>query len=63
MVLPTFTGSIIAAGVEADLYENFTDVSSVYCVNQSSFTEPERDNDADIQRDARVVLFGFFCFS
>ncbi|WP_277673425.1 aspartate kinase [Piscibacillus halophilus] len=34
------TGSIIAAGVEADLYENFTDVSSVYCVNPNIVENP-----------------------
>ena len=27
------TGSIVAAGVKAELYENFTDVNSVYSVN------------------------------
>ena len=25
------TGSIIAAGVKADLYENFTDVDGIFC--------------------------------
>ncbi|MGM8214065.1 aspartate kinase [Bacillaceae bacterium W0354] len=35
------TGSIIASGVEADLYENFTDVSSVYCVNPNIVDNPK----------------------
>ena len=34
------TGSIIAAGVKADLYENFTDVDAVYAVNPSVIKDP-----------------------
>src|SRR5690625_1094009 len=35
------TGSIIAAGVEAKTYENFTDVSSIYCVNPKIVDNPK----------------------
>lgn len=35
------TGSIIAAGVKADLYENFTDVDSVYSVNPNIVDNPK----------------------
>jgi aspartate kinase len=35
------TGSIIAAGVKASLYENFTDVDSVYSVNPSIINDPK----------------------
>lgn len=34
------TGSIIAAGVKAELYENFTDVDAVYAVNPSVIKDP-----------------------
>ncbi|MEI3611762.1 aspartate kinase [Pseudogracilibacillus sp. SO30301A] len=34
------TGSIIAAGVKANLYENFTDVNAVYAVNPSIIKDP-----------------------
>lgn len=34
------TGSLVAAGVKADLYENFTDVDSVYTVNPSIVKNP-----------------------
>lgn len=34
------TGSIIAAGIKADLYENFTDVDSVYSVNPHIVKNP-----------------------
>src|SRR5690625_2882646 len=35
------TGAIIAAGVKAELYENFTDVDSVYSVNPSIVKNPK----------------------
>src|SRR5699024_10823389 len=34
------TGSIVAAGVKAKLYENFTDVDSVYSVNPNIVKNP-----------------------
>ncbi|TQS74501.1 aspartate kinase [Ornithinibacillus gellani] len=34
------TGSIVAAGVQAELYENFTDVDSVYTVNPTLVRNP-----------------------
>jgi aspartate kinase len=36
------TGSILAAAVKADLYENFTDVDSVFVANPSIIAEPEK---------------------
>ncbi|HLS24081.1 MAG TPA: aspartate kinase [Pseudogracilibacillus sp.] len=35
------TGAIVAAGVEADLYENFTDVDSVFTVNPNIVKNPK----------------------
>src|SRR5699024_12690962 len=35
------TGSIIASGVNASLYENFTDVDSVYSVNPNIVDNPK----------------------
>lgn len=34
------SGSIVAAGVKADLYENFTDVDSVFAVNPTIIKQP-----------------------
>ncbi|MFB5660686.1 aspartate kinase [Alteribacillus sp. HJP-4] len=34
------TGSIVAAGIKADLYENFTDVDSVYAANPKVVDKP-----------------------
>ncbi|UOQ42573.1 aspartate kinase [Halobacillus salinarum] len=36
------TGSIVAAGVQAELYENFTDVDSVFCVNPAIVENPKQ---------------------
>src|SRR5699024_11024190 len=38
------TGSIVAAGVKASLYENFTDVDSVFTVNPSIVDHPKEIN-------------------
>ena len=35
------TGSILANGVKAELYENFTDVDAVYTVNPSIVKRPK----------------------
>src|SRR5699024_5086297 len=35
------TGAIIAAGIKADIYENFTDVDSVYSINPSIIKNPK----------------------
>src|SRR5690625_8050223 len=35
------TGSIIAAGIQAELYETFTDVDSVYTVNPTMVSHPK----------------------
>src|SRR5699024_12772656 len=40
------TGAIIAAGVDADLYENFTDVDSVFAVNPSLVEQPQERSEA-----------------
>ncbi|UOE96015.1 aspartate kinase [Alkalihalobacillus sp. LMS39] len=34
------TGSILAAGIDAELYENFTDVDSVFCANPNVVENP-----------------------
>ena len=38
------TGSILANGIKADLYENFTDVDAVYSVNPSIVEKTERNS-------------------
>lgn len=42
------TGSILANGLQADLYENFTDVDAVYSVNPSFVENPKEISEPDI---------------
>ena len=35
------TGSIVAAGVQADLYENFTDVDGIYVAHPGIIEQPQ----------------------
>lgn len=53
------TGSILAAAVEADLYENFTDVDSVYVVNPNLVPNP-RQIDQITYREMRELSYGGF---
>ena len=56
------TGSIIAAGVEADLYENFTDVSSEYCVNPKLVHEPKEITMLTYKEMRELSYSGFSVF-
>lgn len=56
------TGSIIAAGVEADLYENFTDVSSVYCVNPNLVENPKEISMLTYKEMRELSYSGFSVF-
>ncbi|RPF55678.1 aspartate kinase [Aquisalibacillus elongatus] len=56
------TGSIIAAGVKAELYENFTDVSSVYCVNPSIVEQPKEIKGLTYKEMRELSYSGFSVF-
>src|SRR5699024_8084368 len=53
------TGSIVAAGVKAALYENFTDVDSVYCVNPNIVDQPKKIT-ALTYKEMRELSYGGF---
>ena len=55
------SGSIVAAAVNADLYETFTDVDNIYSVNPNLINSPKPISRADIQRDARAFLCRLQC--
>ncbi|PKR78944.1 aspartate kinase [Halalkalibacillus sediminis] len=56
------TGSIVAAGVQADLYENFTDVSSVYCVNPFIVNNPKEISSLTYREMRELSYAGFSVF-
>lgn len=56
------TGAIIAAGVQADLYENFTDVDSVYTVNPSIIKNPKEIKVLTYQEMRELSYAGFSVF-
>ena len=56
------TGSIIAAGVKAELYENFTDVDSVYCVNPSIVKNPKEITSLTYKEMRELSYAGFSVF-
>lgn len=56
------TGSIIAAGVEADLYENFTDVDSVYTVNPNIVKNPKKIRKLTYREMRELSYAGFSVF-
>jgi len=53
------TGSILAAAVKADLYENFTDVDSVYSVNPNIVANPKAIYELTY-REMRELSYGGF---
>ena len=53
------TGAIIAAGVQAELYENFTDVDSVFSVNPSIVKNP-KEIDVLTYREMRELSYAGF---
>lgn len=56
------TGSIVAAGVKADLYENFTDVDSVYCVNPNIVENPKEITSLTYKEMRELSYAGFSVF-
>ncbi|TGA98955.1 aspartate kinase [Sporolactobacillus shoreae] len=53
------TGSILANGVKADLYENFTDVDAVYAVNPNIVHHPKEIRELTY-REMRELSYGGF---
>lgn len=56
------TGSIVAAGVKAELYENFTDVDSVYCVNPNIVDHPREITSLTYREMRELSYAGFSVF-
>lgn len=56
------TGSIVAAGVKADVYENFTDVDSIYCVNPSIVANPRQLKEITYREMRELSYSGFSVF-
>lgn len=56
------TGAIVAAGVKADLYENFTDVDSVYCVNPNIVDQPKQLTSLTYREMRELSYAGFSVF-
>lgn len=56
------TGSIIAAGVKAELYENFTDVDSVYSVNPTIVENPKEISVLTYKEMRELSYAGFSVF-
>src|SRR5690625_5004168 len=56
------TGSIIAAGVQAKLYENFTDVDSVYSVNPTIVEQPKEITKLTYKEMRELSYAGFSVF-
>ncbi|MBA2874541.1 aspartate kinase [Thermaerobacillus caldiproteolyticus] len=56
------TGSIVAAGVGADVYENFTDVDSIYCVNPAIVDHPRQLKELTYREMRELSYSGFSVF-
>lgn len=56
------SGAIIAAGVSADLYENFTDVDSVFCVNPAMVNKPKEIKELTYREMRELSYAGFSVF-
>ncbi|KAA9031232.1 aspartate kinase [Niallia endozanthoxylica] len=56
------TGSILANGVKADLYENFTDVDAVYTVNPSIVNHPKEIRELTYREMRELSYAGFSVF-
>ncbi|UOQ93688.1 aspartate kinase [Halobacillus shinanisalinarum] len=56
------TGSIVAAGVKAELYENFTDVDSVFCVNPTIVDNPKKLTTLTYKEMRELSYAGFSVF-
>lgn len=56
------TGSILAAAVKADLYENFTDVDSVYAANPNVVNHPKEIKELTYKEMRELSYAGFSVF-
>jgi aspartate kinase len=56
------TGSILANGVKADMYENFTDVDAVYSVNPNFISNPREIKELTYQEMRELSYAGFAVF-
>ncbi|WP_400245416.1 aspartate kinase [Niallia sp. JL1B1071] len=56
------TGAILANGVKADLYENFTDVDAVYSVNPSIVKQPKEIKELTYREMRELSYAGFSVF-
>lgn len=56
------TGSIVAAGIKASLYENFTDVDSVYTVNPTFVDNPKEIKTLTYREMRELSYSGFSVF-
>jgi len=56
------TGSILAAGVEAELYENFTDVDSVFAANPNIVYQPQEISILSYREMRELSYAGFSVF-
>ncbi|MGL4819633.1 MAG: aspartate kinase [Bacilli bacterium] len=56
------TGSIVARGVSASLYENFTDVDSIYCVNPTIVQNPYELSEITYREMRELSYSGFSVF-
>lgn len=56
------TGSILANGLQADLYENFTDVDAVYSVNPSFVENPKEISELTYREMLELSYAGFSVF-
>ncbi len=56
------TGSIVAAGVDADLYENFTDVDSVFAANPGIVQNPVEIKELTYREMRELSYAGFSVF-
>ena len=57
------TGSILAAATKAKLYENFTDVDSVFTVNPSFITNPHKITELTFREMRELSYAGFTVFN
>ena len=53
------TGAILAAGVKADMYENFTDVDAVYSVNPNLVANPKEIREITYREMRELSYAGF----
>ena len=56
------TGSIVAAGVKADLYENFTDVDAIYSVDPRLVEKPSEMKEVTYREMRELSYAGFSVF-